>query len=420
MSTPLTLKRDISPPPLRKGSTVQTTNGDKRRKSSLTDCSRRDDEQKNLSSAGPSLAAIEAGQVEIRNHLDYFTSHFKQVLRPATTARLDIDEFNQLYRRNRHVHGRHFVVHQHDHPVSGVHYDLRLQFSDSSTLSFAIPYGLPGNANSRRPTRMAIETRVHNLWNNLIESASHSTGSLLIWDTGEYEVLPWRQTDTRSTDDEHSDAAQRDGDKSSEQSHSERLAKSFQQRRIRLRLHGTRLPTNYTISMWLSSTNDRDCQPKKPKRKRRRIDPTKTANKFEIMTSSESESAEMQQVKQSLDPAVKNEQEEEQDAAAGVASDAEDEDASIRANNAYPGANNTIGSIHQRSWFLTLDKKNSGFERIRSGPDAGRRRGGWEPFFVRGRDHERSVVTGRSADEVMEDEGVDKFVGRKMWRPITG
>lgn len=170
--------------------------------------------------------------------------------------------------------------------------------------------------------------------------------------------------------------------------------------------------------MWLSSTNDRDRQPKKPKRKRRRIDPTKTANKSEIMTSSESESAEMQQVKQSLDPAVKHEQKEEQDAAAGVASDAEDEDASIRANNAYPGANNTIGSIHQRSWFLTLDKKNSGFERIRSGPDAGRRTAGWQPFFVRGRDHERSVVTGRSADEVMEDEGVDKFVGRKMWRPI--
>jgi hypothetical protein len=42
--------------------------------------------------------------------------------------------------------------------------DLRLQFSQTSTISFAIPYGLPGNANSRRQGRMAIETRVHNLW----------------------------------------------------------------------------------------------------------------------------------------------------------------------------------------------------------------------------------------------------------------
>ena len=46
----------------------------------------------------------------------------------------------------------------------GVHYDLRLQFSESSSISFAIPYGLPGNPNSLRPNRMAIETRVHNLW----------------------------------------------------------------------------------------------------------------------------------------------------------------------------------------------------------------------------------------------------------------
>lgn len=99
--------------------------------------------------------------------------------------------------------------------------------------------------------------------------------------------------------------------------------------------------------------------------------------------------------------------------------DEEDEDAVIRANNAYTGASNTIGSVHQRHWFLTLDRKLSGFHKARSGPDEGRWTGGWgEPFFVQGRDVERSVVTGRSADDVMEDEGVEKFVGRKMWRPI--
>jgi len=40
--------------------------------------------------------------------------------------------------------------------------------------------------------------------NHLIESASHATGSLLIWDTGEYEVLPRPQEEQASpeTDDE--------------------------------------------------------------------------------------------------------------------------------------------------------------------------------------------------------------------------
>lgn len=42
--------------------------------------------------------------------------------------------------------------------------DLRLQFSHSSSLSFALPYGLPGNPQSKRPTRLAVETRVHCLW----------------------------------------------------------------------------------------------------------------------------------------------------------------------------------------------------------------------------------------------------------------
>ena len=43
---------------------------------------------------------------------------------------------------------------------------------------------------------------------------------------------------------------------------------------------------------------------------------------------------------------------------------------------------------------------------------------GFEAFFVRGRDVERSVVTGRTADEVMVDEGVEGFVGRKGWRAV--
>lgn len=46
----------------------------------------------------------------------------------------------------------------------GLHYDLRLQISQSSSISFAIMYGLPGNPNSKRLNRNATETRVHNLW----------------------------------------------------------------------------------------------------------------------------------------------------------------------------------------------------------------------------------------------------------------
>jgi hypothetical protein len=144
-----------------------------------------------------------------------------------------------------------------------VHYDLRLQFSQTSTISFAIPYGLPGNPNSVRPNRMAIETRVHNLWNNLIESASHATGSLLIWDTGEYEVMPYREpARARTTDDELSDFEVDAQD--TLQTNSEKLFAGFQGRHLRLRLHGTRLTKGYTISLRLPSANDRKAQPGKP------------------------------------------------------------------------------------------------------------------------------------------------------------
>lgn len=189
----------------------------------------------------PALAAIEAGEARIDDHLAYFTKHLSQVARPCIRGlpRLSIADFGKLYERNGNAHGHHFVIHQHDHPVAGVHYDLRLQFSESSSVSFAIPFGVPGDANSLRMGRMAMETRVHNIWvcvwccyvdfsgasflgslilfcacfqdavylstlkavytlmqantarqNHLIESASHATGSMLIWDTGEYSILP--------------------------------------------------------------------------------------------------------------------------------------------------------------------------------------------------------------------------------------
>ncbi|GMF72353.1 unnamed protein product [Aspergillus oryzae] len=112
------------------------------------------------------LAAIEAGQVEVTDHLSIFSSRLSQSARPAVSQspRLQIPDWVSLYQRNQSPEGRHFVIHQHDHPVAGPHYDLRLQFSDSSSVSWSIMYGLPGNPNSRRLNRNATETRVHCLW----------------------------------------------------------------------------------------------------------------------------------------------------------------------------------------------------------------------------------------------------------------
>jgi hypothetical protein len=59
----------------------------------------------------------------------------------------------------------------------------------------------------------------------LIESASHASGSLLIWDTGEYSILP-RRKKAIETDDESSDIPEdEDANKISE---TEKLVQAFQ------------------------------------------------------------------------------------------------------------------------------------------------------------------------------------------------
>lgn len=68
----------------------------------------------------PTLAAIEAGQVEIRDHLEFFVKKLSAVSRPCSIPRIDFKEFQALYQRNQHGIGRHFVIHQHDHPISGI------------------------------------------------------------------------------------------------------------------------------------------------------------------------------------------------------------------------------------------------------------------------------------------------------------
>ena len=66
------------------------------------------------------------------------------------------------------------------------------------------------------------------LKNHLIETASALTGSLLIWDTGEYEVLPYREDIEQMTDDELSSDSDGNGSPSTSLSDSEKLHQSFQ------------------------------------------------------------------------------------------------------------------------------------------------------------------------------------------------
>lgn len=124
------------------------------------------------SSASPAnehnLAAIEAGEIKVDDHLGIIYTKLHQFIRPSLKyqpiAHLPIAEWVDLYQRNDHPEGRHFVIHQHDHPVAGPHYDLRLQFSKTSSVSWSIMYGLPGDPNSQRLNRNATETRIHCLW----------------------------------------------------------------------------------------------------------------------------------------------------------------------------------------------------------------------------------------------------------------
>jgi hypothetical protein len=405
MDVPSSLARAISPPRLSK----------RRRIQGLAES----DESAPPPSLEPTLAAVEAGKARVDDHLAYFGNRLAKASHQTAPhiARLSIKDFSALYHNNQHERGNHFVVHQHNHPRAGVHYDLRLQFSQSSSMSFALPKGLPGDPNSRSIGRLAIETRVHNYWNHLIESASNKTGSLLIWDTGTYEVLPRKKigrgnkgmTTPQTTDDER-DSSDSSSDCKFEvhkskaedgENENDKLIAAFQTRYIRLRLHGTRLPKGYTVVLRLP-TNEIIKRPT-ARRKSRQKHTT-------------------QQSGYQSDPDATDDVP-IQDSAGVAEEDLDtdtDEDAQTRATNAYPGSTNDIGSIHQRHWFLQLDRQNSGFELDRSGDGKGEwvrgpNGGGFEPFLVRGRDHETSVVTGRLARDVERDEGVEGYVGRGGW-----
>ncbi|KAJ5280776.1 hypothetical protein N7478_006148 [Penicillium angulare] len=392
----LSLKKSVSPPHVNRTLTSETKN----------ECN---------------LAKIEAGETKVTNHLEIFSSRFEKISRPisgssTSTPRLLIPKWMDLYRRNEHAEGRHFVIHQHDHPVAGPHYDLRLQFSETSSVSWSIMYGLPGDPNSQRLNRNATETRVHCLWNHLVETASSKTGSMIIWDTGEYEVLPYDADQSQpQTDDSRSEISDSPSCPEENISETSKLQQAFSNCKIRLRLHGTRLPEDYTVILRMDKTTNYK-RPLRTGPKRRRKAPASKQSISRAPSTSESES----------------ENAESSEAGNMEATDSDNEtDIQIQKNNAYPGSVNKIGSIHQRRWFLSLDRQNSGFElgnpRDQSASNKrawARRLGrhnilhGFEPFHVRGPDFERSVVTGRLGLDVLNDEMVEGFIPRKGWRAV--
>ncbi|KAL4979739.1 DNA polymerase ligase-domain-containing protein [Aspergillus desertorum] len=402
-----------------------------------------------------SLSALEAGKEKVDDPLERISAHLRKYTPDRNTTRpipsgfnlIPIDAWKALYTRNCRPSGNHFVVHQHDHPIAGPHYDLRLQFSASSSLSWSVMYGLPGDPNSRRLNRNATETRVHALWNHLIETASEKTGSMIIWDTGEYEVLPDKPRGSNvgpETDESDQEPETHSGSPSDGLPESEKLRNAFQNSRIHLRLHGTRLPKNYTIFLRRDKTDYRSAPTaasllQRPRKRRRRrvakAEPSSTSNSesdTDIPGPLDTRSPGTRKQGRQTDAGTEGDRDREREH-----SDAEgdsDVDFQIRLNNAYPGAVNDIGSIHQRRWFIMLDRAGSGFvpEKVSDakGDSAGKKkwvcgtdkrsgtRTGFDPFYVHGPEVERSVVTGRRGPDVLRDEDVQGFVPRKGWTPV--
>ncbi|KAI1768221.1 DNA polymerase ligase-domain-containing protein [Hypoxylon sp. FL1150] len=404
-----------------------------------------DEQEARPENDGPEASSVEAGKAKIEDHLDYFTGILtKAVLSPAPLGvpRLSIEGYRKLYEANSgNPKGAHFIVHQHDHPIAGTHYDLRLQINETSSASWAIMYGLPGDPNSQRLNRNATETRIHCLWNHLIETASASTGSLLIWDTGIYTVLPRRERSKRGDSTSQSES---DHDPSPALTEQEKLHRAFQGRKIRIRLHGTRLPRNYVLNLRLTKDEDiagRAKSTRTPTRRRRRGGPVQArgstrgrgggkgkAAEPETSLDSNSDDDDDDVDKSEFVNAPSQEAGKDEDVSAMEKEIRELEDEEVRRTNAYPGATNSIGSVHQRRWYLSLDREACGFAKYRRDekvvwePDA--ETGGDTsgrltlPFYVRGVEAERSVVTGRLGAEVLRDEGVVGYVGRKGWRPV--
>ena len=147
-SPPKSLHTAVSPPPIRRRKQITTIENDSAtpKPTSL-----------------PVSSDVEAGTAKVTDHLTYWT---KQLL-PHSSGSPPL-AFSALYALYTGCAGQetgnHYVIHQLDHPVACLHYDLRVQINETSSASWAVMFGMPGNAQSRRINRNATETRVHCLW----------------------------------------------------------------------------------------------------------------------------------------------------------------------------------------------------------------------------------------------------------------
>ncbi|KAG5929611.1 hypothetical protein E4U42_005316 [Claviceps africana] len=426
---------------LSKSNPPQTTSD-----SDANPCSSREQQQQH---GQPTTSAMEAGQVQIANHLPYFASLLaRKALDSPVVPLLPIASYVSLYQSHaQNPRGSHFVIHQHDHPVAGTHYDFRLQINPTSSVSWAIMYGVPGDPNSSRLNRNATETRIHSLWNHLIETASPHTGSLLIWDTGTYSVLPRHSKHLPGADQ----TSQGSSSSSSSQDHECQqvlLARAFASRKIRIRLHGSRLPRTYVLNLRLTRSDDVEGRAKNARSPLRKRRTRKGRTRNQESSPIKDDDTDVQQDRDDDEDDANDLIPKERDDSGAISRTERElrelEDAEVSRTNAYPGATNSIGSIHQRKWYLSLDRASSGFvpRRAKTGKviwttvadaDAGAdtKKAGIHqdedrermqrlsfPFYVRGVECERSVVTGRRGDDVLRDEGVREFIHRKGWRPV--
>ncbi|KAL2675264.1 hypothetical protein Neosp_011447 [[Neocosmospora] mangrovei] len=316
----------------------------------------------------PTTADIESGSATIDDHLSHFKAHLSKHIITASPL-LSIQSYASLYSSNiGNPEGAHFVIHQHDHPIAGTHYDLRLQINETSSASWAIMYGLPDPPPEATPQAL--------------------------------------------------------------------LHAAFQRRKIRIRLHGSRLPDPYVLNLRLTKSEDAAGRAKSgraSRTKRRRRGRGAPQPQYETSDESESEDDKGEDVPMTVDTAANAEK-----LSAMEREIRELEDEQVRLTNAYPGASNTIGSVHQRRWYVSMDRSACGFVEKRT-----KGRSTWEldnhvephevgsgegqdkptghlsyPFYVRGAEYERSVVTGRRGADILKDEGVKDFVQRKGWKPV--
>ncbi|OAA61529.1 ABC1 domain containing protein [Cordyceps fumosorosea ARSEF 2679] len=267
----------------------------------------------------------------------------------------------------------------------------------------------------------------------------------MIWDTGTYSILPRRSKYAPALDPDSGESADETTVESSPAATQQSLLHAaFQTRKIKIRLHGTKLPDPYVIYIRLTKGEDaagraKASGTKKSRRRRRRG--VKPAEANEPETSSD----EVDQRQGSDVDVVRatNSQLAQEDAAAMSALEKELrelEDDEVRRTNAYKGATNSIGSVHQRKWYLSLERDLSGFLPTKS-TKSGSSRVIWQPktgvadgtgqlgeanarprlsypFYVRGREFEQSVVTGRLGADILRDERVDGVVPRMGWKPV--